>query len=1004
MVVTMLIVIAAFPSFSQQCIECGNGLLGNFNAVRDTILNADTYEFNDFTIDAGVTVKITGSKPLILKCKGSVLINGVLDVSGGKGGNGITNLTGGIAGSGVAGGADGGTGIFNTGLYQNGINGQGTGYGTGGQNSGGAGAGYATNGTACFVAAGQSYNDPTIGVFTGGSGGGSGSGDIGCSSGGGGAGGGIIRISCCNTIEIGLSGSILSAGGDGGNGSNCGYAGGGGSGGTIWISATTLLNNGIISAPGGKGGIVSNGLPSCGNGGNGSEGRIRIDYRDMTNNGSISPLPYEKLNFNAGIRRIVPARCNGTSTGYIRARASGGVRPFSFIWSTGATTSELNNVPAGIYTVTITDASGCSISESATITEPEAITPVIITHPPTCESLQNGQAIFQATGGNPFPYEKSTQTTFWANTSSNGIMFDFSVNTTVRLNRILLNLPALMQQRISVFYKTGSMTGSAFDSTQWTLVNNYLINGLGSDEETPLDLSNIPELNAGTYALYIYNYDAKINGVSSTVIGSMSDFDHVITLYEGAARNLNNQAFSAAVTGAMNLAGKIKYAVVNHDAYNYLYQTSGSTNIYNTNMAPGQQQLTISDALGCITTTTFTIPEAQKISMNLLSLNAPKCAGSSDGNISISASPANNGYVAATPIPFANPSNGSFIHLDITKDIVLSGMDLFTSKNGVIDLYIKQGDYSGFEAIPGAWTYLGNYAVTSQGTYSSTSINLTNPPLLAIGNWSLMIYSSDDLLNALDSSTTINSAYMQVLGSSVRLGNSGPFSTTEKSGSTFAGAIKYFPSQSNLQYQWNTGATGTSIHQLNAGNYQVSIVQDNYCAISTSYQLQAPSPLLVSANTAPETDDENNGSANIQITGGNAPYYVQWLQSGITGNNINNLSSGYYPVFIADANGCTMTDTIYISRFLSPIKSEGVLSVSPNPGHGQILVTHEVKGMNECQLRLFDSLGRLVINNTSSISKLMTEGLNLSTLNDGNYIIQVNDDDQLFHARVIIIR
>ena len=159
----------------------------------------------------------------------------------------------------------------------------------------------------------------------------------------------------------------------------------------------------------------------------------------------------------------------------------------------------------------------------------------------------------------------------------------------------------------------------------------------------------------------------------------------------------------------------------------------------------------------------------------------------------------------------------------------------------------------------------------------------------------------------------------------------------------------------------------------------------------------------MSSSTSPENDTENDAAVTIHVDGGIPPYYIQW-PNGVTGQHLSQLSAGDYPVFIADLNGCVLRDTIRISRFDTPIKTEGWLTIQPNPGQGFIKVSEEVKGMSDCEMSLFDHLGRLILKQQTNISTLMTTGLNLSHLSDGNYILQVRDSDQLFHARAIIIR
>jgi len=72
--------------------------------------------------------------------------------------------------------------------------------------------------------------------------------------------------------------------------------------------------------------------------------------------------------------KLVNVSCNGDSDGLIMLDVFGTAYPFTFMWSNGSTTQDIFNIPAGTYTVTVTDANGNSTIETYVVTEPSPIT------------------------------------------------------------------------------------------------------------------------------------------------------------------------------------------------------------------------------------------------------------------------------------------------------------------------------------------------------------------------------------------------------------------------------------------------------------------------------------------------------------------------------------------------------------------------------------------------------------------------------------------------------
>lgn len=318
----LLLCTLGLPANAQLFYNIGNGADGSYTAAANTTLPGGTYNFTDFTINAGVTVTVTGPNPLIIRSTGNITINGILEANGGAGSNGVTYSAAGIGGTGVAGGYNGGNGSFSSisgpldgsdGNGPGGIGNKGTAW------SGGGGGGYANNGGTAGPGVGlggPSNGNIMVTNLPGGSGGGGGSGGFDCGAGGGGAGGGMIAMNSGTTISIGPGGMIATNGGAGGSDGtgNCG-GGAGGSGGTIWLAAPNFMHLGVLSSVGGAGGASAiAGVPYYGLGAAGSEGRIRVDYDGPivltgsnlpaigyhTNIGGI-PLPVALKQFNGNV-------------------------------------------------------------------------------------------------------------------------------------------------------------------------------------------------------------------------------------------------------------------------------------------------------------------------------------------------------------------------------------------------------------------------------------------------------------------------------------------------------------------------------------------------------------------------------------------------------------------------------------------------------------------------------------------------------------------------------
>ncbi|MBL7884365.1 MAG: SprB repeat-containing protein, partial [Bacteroidia bacterium] len=94
------------------------------------------------------------------------------------------------------------------------------------------------------------------------------------------------------------------------------------------------------------------------------------------------------------------ASCFGICNGLLTAIPAGGTAPYTYVWSVGATTATINSLCAGTYTVTITDATGCSVNITGVVNQPPPIAINPSSSPSSCGAC-DGTIMTNITGGTP---------------------------------------------------------------------------------------------------------------------------------------------------------------------------------------------------------------------------------------------------------------------------------------------------------------------------------------------------------------------------------------------------------------------------------------------------------------------------------------------------------------------------------------------------------------------------------------------------------------------------
>jgi gliding motility-associated-like protein len=132
-----------------------------------------------------------------------------------------------------------------------------------------------------------------------------------------------------------------------------------------------------------------------------------------------------------------------------------------------------------------------------------------------------------------------------------------------------------------------------------------------------------------------------------------------------------------------------------------------------------------------------------------------------------------------------------------------------------------------------------------------------------------------------------------------------------------------------------------TIADLDEGTYDVSIIDDNGCLLSDSFEITEPDEYIATGTTTDVSCFSFcDGSVTYEVLGGTAPYVFTGTEIGGSNANLNALCAGDFAIVITDDNDCQLFDTINISQPTDIVYTLNTLPVSCfGECDAQILIT-----------------------------------------------------------------
>ena len=676
------------------------------------------------------------------------------------------------------------------------------------------------------------------------------------------------------------------------------------------------------------------------------------DANGCTTSTAINVAQPAPITFNSIVTNVT---CNGAATGAIATIVNGGNGGFTYLWSNGATTGNISNIAAGTYTIAYKDVQNCSASSTVQVTQPPALVTTLTQTDVTCNGGNTGTASIHASGGTgAYSYNWSNgQTTAQisqlaesaynvtvmdANSCSNTLTANISQINSIVIGLTGTNVSCAGQPNGSIH---AAVTGGAAPYTySWT-----------NSATTP----NITGLSAGPYTVTVVD----ANGCNSTALATITQ-PTTITI----TQTVSNVSCFGTATGSIQVT-----CTGGTGAYQYKWSDGGATTQNISNLRAGSYSVTVTDANGCPAAAGKSVSQPIQLQISLSNTDV-SCFGGSNGAVTAMVTGGNGTYTYSwsnglTTSALGNLPVGSYslsvndasgcstsssINISQPTAIAIQTIPTNVTCNGAGDGSVNVQLSGGV----GSYTYVWSNQSTAQ---QLSHLNAGSYTVTAKDANACSVTGTATITQP--SPVTVSTAYTNYACA----GSAGSINITVGGGTA------------PYTYNWQDGAITQNRTGLAAGNYQVTITDQNHCTQTGSVTIaQVPQLSASLTQTNVSCNGGDNGKINITVTGGSQPYSYNWSNTANTGD-IQNLAAANYNVIVTDASGCSISTgtsisqpaAIQVSSNITSVKcfgnSNGSVTVVANGGTAPLTFTWS--------------------NNSTS--------QNLSSLQAGNYRLTVTD-------------
>ncbi len=659
---------------------------------------------------------------------------------------------------------------------------------------------------------------------------------------------------------------------------------------------------------------------------------------------------------SASISSTTPTAC-GTSNGAATASGMGGTGTLTYSWApTGGSAATATGLAAGSYTVTVTDANNCTATAIATITNTGGPTVSITSQTNIlCFGQSTGAATVNATGGTgPYTYSwmpgslsGATQTGLAAGsytiTATDATSCNGTVTVTITQPTSAVSTSITGTTPATCGGTNGSATATATGGTG-TITYSWAPTGGSAATATGLA--------AGSYTVTA----TDANNCTATAIATVTNSGGPTVSITSQTNVLCfGQSTGAATVNATGGTGP----------YTYSWMPGSLSGATQTNLAAGSYTITATDATSCNGTVTVTIIQPTSAVSASISSTTPTNCGASNGaatatatggtgTITYSWAPTGGSTATATGL-----AAGSYtVTATDANGCTSTAIATVANSGGPTVSIASQTNILCFGGNTGSATASATGGTgTLTYSWSPSGGNTTTANNLTAGTYTITVTDGSGCSNTSTVTITQPNAIVPVVTTT-------PATCGQTDGTASVNATG---GNGVLTPLWNTGSNNSTITNLAAGNYSVTITDANGCTASASGTVGVSGS--IPANAGIDVIITQGASTVLTGTGPVGATYSWTPPTGLSCTNCQNPTASptqtttYY--LTVTQNGCSATDTVTVFVDIPCGDLFVPNAFSPNnDGHNDMLYV-----MGNCvtnlEFSIFDRWGEKVFETTN---------------------------------------